>query len=357
MKFNFFKFFLPKKFVGIDVGTSSIKIVEISRWGGGKTLENYGEIEAKSLFKESFQVFDKNTNMLSEQFTARAIKAVLEEAKIKTKSAIFSLPDFSTFFTSFDLPPMKEKEISEAIKFTAPKHIPLPMQETTLDWRIISGVPGNKKSHLKILVAAIPNKVVENYSNTAKMTGLDLYALEAEVFGIIRSSVGENKKTICLLDIGAQSSTISIVENGVLKKSNSSDFSNNQLTHSVAASLNIKDEEAEEKKKKHGLEFGEEKEIKSNLTTLIDPFLVEIKRVMSENSQEIEEVFLTGGAANLPGLKKYMSESLKKKVIIPNSFSNLLSTPVLSETLQEMSPRFSVAVGMAMQGLEEKNHL
>src|SRR3989338_8253914 len=86
-----FKIFFPKKMIGIDVGTSSIKIVEISRWGKGKTLENYGEIKSASLYKEPFRNQEKGSYLLSNYFVSRAIKAVLQEAKIKTKAVIFSI--------------------------------------------------------------------------------------------------------------------------------------------------------------------------------------------------------------------------------------------------------------------------
>jgi len=356
MGLNPFKFLLPKKFIGVDIGTSAIKIVELSRWGKGKTLENYGEVSSRALFEEGFQTFNKTTHLLSERFTARAIQAILQEAKIRTKSAIFSIPDFSTFFTSFELPPMTGKEIPEAVQFTAPQYIPLSIQETTLDWRLIEGNPGDKKSHLRVLVVAIPNEVIESYKRTAKMAGLELYALEAEVFGIIKSSVKDVKKVICLTDIGAQSSTISIVDNGVLKKSYSSEFSSNQLTYTVATSLNVEEEEAEEIKKKYGIISSKEKDLRSALTVLIDPFLTELRKVSSEfyqaEGKKIEVIYLSGGGANLPGLKDYISENLKKKTVIPDAFADVLHPPILTEHLKEMGPRFSIAVGMALQGLE-----
>ena len=91
------KMFFPKKMVGIDIGTASIKIVELSRWGQGKTLENYGEIKSFSLYKEPFRNIEKGSYLLSNYFVSRAVRAVLDEARIKTKAVIFSVPDFSTF--------------------------------------------------------------------------------------------------------------------------------------------------------------------------------------------------------------------------------------------------------------------
>ena len=112
---NPLKMFFPKKMVGIDVGTSSIKVVEISRWGQGKTLENYGEIKSVSLYKEPFRNVEKGGYLLSNYFVSRAVRAVLDEARIRTKAVIFSIPDFSTFCTSFELPPMNAKELPDAV--------------------------------------------------------------------------------------------------------------------------------------------------------------------------------------------------------------------------------------------------
>ncbi len=355
--FNPFGIFSPKKILGIDTGTSSIKIVEISRWGGGKTLDNYGEIKSISLFKESFRTFDKGSHLLSSFFVSRAIRAILEKAKIRTKAVVFSIPDFSTFFTSFELPPMTKDEIPQAVHFAARQHTPLPVTETTLDWRLIQGIPGDKKSNLKILLIAVPNEVVQEYQRVAKMAGLRLYSLEAEVLGVARSIIKKNKNTICLVDIGVQSTTVSIVDKGVLKKSYSFDFSGNQLTYAIASALDIGHTEAEELKCKQGL-ISSKESITKTLYLLIDPLLVEIRKISSEfyqiEGKTVKEIYLSGGTANLPGLQEYFSEVLKKNVEAPNSFTDLLYSPILNETLQKMSPRFSVAVGMALGGLGNK---
>lgn len=356
MTFNLFRLFLPKKILGVDIGTSSIKIVELSRWGGGRTLENYGEIRSATLFKEPFKTSVKGSYLLSADFISRTIRAILDEAKIKTKSAIFSIPDFSSFFVSFDLPPMTEKEIPEAVRLNAPQYIPLPISEITLDWRVISGVPGDKKSNLKILAVAVSRQVVQEYQRIASMAGLELYALEAEALAITRSLAKDDKKLICIIDIGAQSTTINIVDGGVLKKSFSFDFaSGNQLTYAIASSSDRGYTEAEEIKQKQGL-LSREESINETLYLLVDPLLTEIKKISSEfyqvEGKEIEEFYLTGGTANLPGLKDYCAEVLKKKVEIPNCFADFLYPPILTEALAEMGPRFSVAVGVSLQGLK-----
>jgi len=347
--------FIPKKMLGIDIGTSSVRVVELSKWGGGRTLENYGEIKAPSLFKEPLRTLDGGSYLLSSHFISRAIKAILNEARIDTKAAIFSIPDFSTFFVSFDLPPMQEKEIPNAIRFNAPQYIPLPVSETTLDWRLISGRPGDSKSNLKVLVIAIANQLVQEYQRVAQMAGLELYALEAEALAVVRSLIRDNKKVICLIDLGVQSTTVNIVDKGVLKKSFSVNFAGNQLTYAIASALDKEYIEAEEIKCRDGL-LSKEKNVTDTLYLLIDPLLTEVKKICSEffqtEEEEIEEIYLTGGTANLPGLKDYFAEALKKQIETPNCFSDFLYPPILNETLAKISASYSVAVGVAMGGLE-----
>jgi len=352
---NPLKMFFPKKMVGIDIGTSSIKVVELSRWGQGKTLENYGEIKSVSLYKEPFRNVEKGSYLLSNYFVSRAIRAVLDEARIKTKAVIFSIPDFSTFCTSFELPPMSAKEVPEAVYYNAPQYIPLPITETTLDWKIISGTPGENQSGLKIFLVAIPNQTVQDYQKVALEAGLELYAVEAEALGLARGLARGNKNCLCVVDIGVQSTTINIIDRQSLKKSYSFDFAGSQLTYAISSALGLGHVEAEELKNKEGL-ISSKEDISKTLYLLIDPLIVEVKKVLSDfylqEGKDVDAVYLTGGTSALPGLREYFAETLKKRVEIPNCFSDLLYPPILGKTLEKMAPSFSVATGVALGGLE-----
>ncbi|MDI6591447.1 MAG: type IV pilus assembly protein PilM [Patescibacteria group bacterium] len=345
---------IPKNSLGIDIGTSSIKMVELSRWGERRKLENYGELSSQALYEKPFRTFEKSALLLSNQDIARAITAILEEAKIKTREVIFSIPDFSTFFTTFELPPMTEKELPQAVRYEARLHIPLPLSEVTIDWRLIEGRP-SQKTPLKILLVSVPNEVINQYQEIARLANLQFQALEAEVFSLIRSLIGEDKRPICLIDIGAQSTTCSIVEKGILKISHSFDFSGNELTSQIAKSLNIDYKKAEEYKKKYGL-FPSEQNIREILLPLIDFMLNEIDKISGNfyrtERKGIEKIILAGGTALLPGLKEYFFEKFQKEIEIANPFSNIFYPPILEEILREMGPAYAIAVGTALRGLE-----
>ena len=125
MAFNPLARLLGRSYLGIDIGGSSIKIVEISG-KKGKTLENYGQLRSEYFINPGTGKHWKAGTILSDERLIQAIRSVLREAKIKTKNAFFAIPDYSTFFTSFELPPMSKSEIEEAIRYEAPRHIPLP---------------------------------------------------------------------------------------------------------------------------------------------------------------------------------------------------------------------------------------
>jgi len=364
------KILLPKKFLGIDIGTSAIKLVELSCRREKKKLENYGEIKAEAIFEKPFRTFEKSTLFLSDQEIAQAIKGLKEEAKIKTRDSIFSIPDFSSFFTNFELPPMTKEELPQAVVYEARQHVPLPLGEVTLDWEVIGGKVSDQKKEekLKILLVAVPNEVINQYQGIARMSDLQILALEAEVFGLLRSLIpAVEKRTISIVDIGARTTTCSIIDKRVLKVSHSFDFSGDDLTERVAKSLSIDYQTAQNLKEKYGLadiplpltNIGapvSAKSIKEILLPLIDVILMEIEKISRNfyqtEGKEVQKFIIAGGAAIMPGLREYFGDFLKKETEIANPFSNIFYPAILEQTLKKMGPSYAIAVGTALRGFE-----
>ncbi|MCK4454364.1 type IV pilus assembly protein PilM [Candidatus Parcubacteria bacterium] len=357
-----------KNCLGVDIGTTSLKIVELSQSKGTKKLENYGEIPVEGIelyaSKNNFEVRkDSSFFSSSTKQIAKAISILIQEAGFDSKKAVFSIPDFSTFFTSFDLPPMKEKEIPEAVKFQAAKYIPLPLSEIKIDWAIIEGTPGKKKglfskeiqgTKLKILLVTVPNDVIFKYQEIAEIAGLELLFLEAEVFSLVRSLIRNNKGVILLVDVGGRSTTCSVIENEILQSSHSFDVSGNEFTYALSRSLNVDYNEAERLKREIGIRKGtKEEEI---LYPLIGLILREIKKLSSQFSQPkskgVLKIILAGGGALTPHLEEYFSEQLGVKTVTANPFLNIIYPFSLNEILKEMGPSYSIAVGSALKGLE-----
>jgi type IV pilus assembly protein PilM len=350
---------LSKRSLGIDIGTSSIKVVELSSFAGRIKLENYAQVSSKVLYQKPFRTFERNTLLLSTQEISKTLKAIFEEAKIKPKKVYFSIPDYASFFTTFELPPMTQEEISFAVEAEARRHIPVPIPEVTWDWQLIGKKQIGKKYRFKILLVAVPKEVVAQYQTLAATLNLESIFLEAEVFSLARSLVEKKSGIVGIIDIGARTTTCSIIERGVLKISHSFDLSGNEMRDRIAKSLGIDHEKAEELKTRYGLiqtSTLEGKEIKNILAPLVDLILEEVNRTFSHffisEGKEVEKIILAGGEANLPGLLLYSQNYFKKEVEIANPFKKIYFPPILEETLKEMGPSFAIAVGLAQREFE-----
>jgi type IV pilus assembly protein PilM len=347
-----------KNFLGIDIGTTAIKVIELSQKGDRIKLENYGEASAETLYEKPFRTIDKNTLLFSSHEIAKALFAIFEEAKITEKKAIFSIPDFASFFIDFSMPPMTKDELEEAIKYEAKQYIPMPLSEITLDWSIIEGQMGKgrqKGTALKILLLAVPTEIVNQYQEIASLAGLHLQAIEAEAFGLLRALAENEKGAVCILDIGAQSTTVNIADGGILKKSHSFDISGGELTELIAKSLRVDYKVAEDLKREIGLEENVQG-VRRVLLPLVDYIISETEKILGnfyqQENKEISKIILSGGSAQIPGLQKYFGEAFKKEVKMGDPFVNIFYPPVLEETLKKMGSSYAIAVGTALRGLE-----
>lgn len=351
MVFDRFKI-IRKNFLGIDIGVTMIKMVEISHWGGKMELRNYGQVASSSLYQRPYQTFGEEENfLLSSPDVSKVIKAILKEAGIKTKEAAFTIPDFSTFFTAFELPPMSEDEIPEAVNFEARRHIPIPVSDVILDWFLTEGKTGKRGTKLKMLLVAVPREIIERYQAIARASHLELKFLEAEAFSLARALVRDQKELVCLLDIGAQSTTINIVDEGILKLSYSSDVSGNDLTQVLVKSLSVDSRKAEALKQEQGLNSAE---IKDTLLPLVNLIIIEMERIFKDfetQGKVVRRIIMAGGTSLLPGLDQYLSSYFKKEAVLANPFFGFNYPPILEKKLKETGPSFSVAVGAALRGL------
>lgn len=349
---------LPQSSLGIDVGVSCIKLTELSRWGQKTKLKNYGEISVPSFYEEPFRTFEKRSLSLFTSDIAQVIKAIVKEAQIKTRQAVFTIPDFSTFFTNFKIPSMSEKELEEAVRYEARRHVPVPLKEVSLDWSQTGTIVRAGKEEIGILLVAVPRDIIYQYQQVAKESNIQLQYLEAEVFSLIRALSSDQPRTEALIDMGAQSTTINIVQDGDLKMSHSLDVSGNRLTIRIAKELGVDNEKAEALKKKYGIDPGSSsgKRFKKLLHPLINSIIMETQEISRDfyrsQGAEIQKVILAGGSVSLPGLKEFLNSKLKTEIEIANPFSSISSPSILKKTLKNMGPRYAVSVGAALRGIK-----
>jgi len=344
---------VPKSFIGIDIGVSSVKVVELSRWGGRVELKNYGKVLLAPFKERAMKTFGKDSFLLSPSAISKVIRSILKEAQIKTTEAAFTIPDFSTFFTTFELPSMTEAEISDAVNFEARQHIPVPVSDVVLDWYLTGGKIGKKGTKLKILLVAVPKDLINQYEKIATASKVNLRFLEAETFSLARSLTEGKKDTLCIVDIGVQSTTVNMIDEEILKASHSFDTSGNDLTQALSKSFDIDSQEAEVLKREKGLKSRETKDV---LLPLVNLIIIEIEKTLRDfyhmTGKEAQRIIIAGGSGSLPGLVEFISSYFKKETIIANPFSSVFYPPVLEKQLEEMGPSFAVAIGSALRGLQ-----
>jgi type IV pilus assembly protein PilM len=345
-----------KNFLGVDIGISSIKLVELSKQKG-KTLTNYGILGADYYAQGSFQNRERGVLSMEETSIVKAITSIIKEAGIESKEAFFAIPDYVSFFTTFDLPPMTEQEIPEAVKYEAPRRIPLPLSDVTLDWQIIKGMTGGQQHRpLRVLLVTVPNDVIEQYQRVAQKAGLKIVALEAEVFAMVRALIKYQDKSniVCLVDVGKRSTTINIVAQGALKVSYSFDVAGETFTKSLASTFSIEENKAETIKRNYGLSKNED--IQKILEPKARAILEKIKGVFNElyvrDKEKVGKIIFTGGEVNMPGFIEYFSQSLDLPIEQANPFIDISAPPTLQEILRNLGPSLTIATGMASRGFQ-----
>jgi len=252
----------------------------IRKIGSSISLSNYGGIDFDLLGIDTTKLTGKAMTVFSTDEIAQAIRAIITKAKIKTKTCAFSLPDFATFFTNFTLPPMSKKELPEAVLFEARQHIPLPIEKVTVDWQLVGG-GSDMNQKIEVTVAAIPNEIIDRYKEIAVKAKLEMVLLEAEMFGLMQALILPTEtRPICLIDLGAQSTVCSLIENRVLRYAHSFDRGSAYLLEELIKHLPLDEETATQIRQDHGLRFIPymDPEIRQEIKKLLNEFLTPIFR-------------------------------------------------------------------------------
>ncbi|MFH1759080.1 MAG: type IV pilus assembly protein PilM [Patescibacteria group bacterium] len=342
-------------YLGIDIGTTSIKVAEVSGGGGQPHLDNYALFETYGHLERINTALQTSTLKLYDKEIAEYLKLIIKKAGFRSRNAIVSLPAFSAFTTMIEIPQMPERDISETLGFKARQYIPLPISSVTIDWIKVgekTDRAGNKIQ--QIFLVSIPNEEIEKYKHIFKLAGVSLTALEMEGFSLARALAGEEKKPVLIVDIGSRSTTFSVAQEGALKFVSQSDFAGSSLTQSLASGLGVNMRRAEDLKRQKGLaglSYAPEQELSTLLLPILDVIINEVERVRSnyENSyrEKIESVILAGGGAGLLGIERYLKKRINLPVSIANPLNNFSYPSKLEPVAGDLGPLLSVALGLA----------
>ncbi|MCK4592378.1 type IV pilus assembly protein PilM [Candidatus Parcubacteria bacterium] len=369
MIFNFFKK-PPSSFLGIDIGTTGIRIVQLGSQDGNIILENYASIETKDYLEILGNGGNLNNIKMSDSKIAKDLGKIIKKSGIMSKKVAMSIPISSAFSSIMDLPDISEEEITKAVDFEARQYIPIPINEVVFDWNIIGKEIKNENNNMvdnskqikkiKVLLVAIPKETTSKYMNIAEILGLKLIALETESFSLARSLAGKSEGVFTIVDIGNKTTSVTIVENGsVIGSHTVLGAGGEEITKIISHGFSIDFNRAENLKMDVGFSAnrGSEKKISEVMLPIINIIISEIKKINESHSRvgkkNVKKVILAGGTANLPGLIAHFSKELDVPVEIGNPWKNIIYDSALNKALKENSPFFSAAVGLALRGFEK----
>lgn len=349
---NFFQF---KSVLGVDIGTVSIKAVEVSRRGDELVLENYGIITTKGYLQRANEAIQTSSLKLSEKEVARLLGILIREMRPATRNVVVSAPLFAAFVVPVEMPVLSPEETAKSITFQARQYIPLPLKEVSYEWTKIEEFTTPQGGRFqRVLITAVPNEIIRKYRNIFKAVGLKLSSVEVESQAIIRALSNPNDPPIMIVDIGAESTSITIEESGVLKHVGETDYGGASLTQALARSLNISHWRAEELKRRRGLlGFGGEYELSTSLLPFLDVIIQECGRTARAYERmygkKIQNFILIGGGAYLPGIREYMASQLGLHFLPARPFVHFKYPEALEPVLRFSSNELAVAAGLALR--------
>ena len=349
--------------IGVDIGSSAVKIVQLKKKNGKAMLETYGALAFGPYAKAEVG----RSITLPVDTLSLAISDLLREANTTTKSGAIAIPSSASLIFVISLPEsITEDQLPNIIPTEARKYIPVPISEVTLDWwmmpRQAESVEDENEAGAKlpdrkteVLVVAIHNDTLAKYRDILLKTDIHSNFFEMEIFSSIRSTFGHELSPVLLIDFGAQKTKLSIVEFGIIKTFHIINRGAQDLTMSIASSLNISFHDAEQQKRDVGLRIDINKSIADLNEISIDYIISETKSVVlayeKKYNRSVGKIIMTGGGALLKGLHEKVSKTFEAEVVYGNPFGKMDTPAFLSPVLAESGPEFAVAVGLALRQL------
>ncbi len=334
--------------VGIDIGSRTIKVVEIKKEGTVNVLKSAGIVGVKNISIEHLQEESEYVSL------ANTIKKLFSDAKISSKEVSVAVPESQSFTRSLKFPLLTNEEIASAVKWQAEEIVPIPLKETIFQHLILERRETAQPPEVLVLVVAVPRTLVQKYVKLLSMAGLTVTGVETELLSLSRSLAPVNE-TVLLADFGANSTNIAIAKNSKLIFSRTIPTGGDAFTRAVAQSLGITPVQAEEYKRTYGLSPTQlEGKVANAITPIFKIVVEEIKKAIHFYQTDEKEtppnlIILSGGTSGLPDTAPQLTKLLGTEVVIANPFSKISVNPQAAKSLNSYAPLYSVAVGLALR--------
>lgn len=337
--------------VGIDLGSYSIKIVELVKIANNKfKLLGSGSIATPpgGLLTES---------EVEQEAVAQAVKKLIKDTKISNNEVRVALPESQVFTFVIETPALSERELASSIQWEAEQYIPIPIDEVVLDWRIlVQGKKENEKN--QVLLVGAPRRIIEKYQHVLELSGLSPLSLETELISASRalSASVPQLKTLMIINMGAGTTDFSILNEGILLFTRSISTGGIAFTRAIKQDLQLEEGQAEEYKKAYGLE---EDKLEGKVAAALKPLTASIVSEMQKGigffnekhpNGKIDVILLSGGSSLLPGLVPFFAKELGVETQVGNPLALVeVDTKATTNFTLAQSAIYTVATGLAMR--------
>jgi type IV pilus assembly protein PilM len=343
--------------IGLDIGSSSIKVVQLRKEKGAAILETYGEL---SLGPYGGAQVGQATSLSADKI-AETLRDLLREANVTTTDTAISIPFSRSLLTLVELPRAKTPEEQKTIvELEARKYIPVPVTEVQLDWFVVpDAIPEGKELQpkVKVLIVAVHKDELTLLQKVIAGAGLVADIYEIEIFSTIRSVIDEPVKPVMVIDIGASATKIYVVEHGVVAMSHNIPQGSQDVTRTIASASGQSISKAEALKKEYGFGSVDNTYDKKTIEAVFSHIFEETKRALTqfETSAEkpISSIVLTGGGGVTKDLSAYARQFFSVEVKVSDPFAKVQAPEFMRPVLREIGPEFAVAVGLALRKLED----
>lgn len=341
---------MPAALLGLDIGSQTIKAVQLARQKNKVTLISAGYIPTPKTEVDMVGRTD-------EQIVAQSVNQLVRDMKIQNADVSCALPSYKVITQVIEIPQMSEKELESSIQWEAEQYIPLPLSKVKIDYQIIGRNETNGK--MKIILVAAPITLIEKYMRIINLAGLNPLAIETEILSVGRSVVHSlpTLVNILLVSIGATNTEIAIVRDKQIIYTKSYPIGGNTLTRAIAEELGFDLNQAEEYKKTYGLE---EEKLEGKLNKIILPFFNNLFSEMEKTiayfkeeytKEELSTLVISGGTAKLPALMLATTKNIGINSQIHNPFINIEVNQNVLLNLNPDAPIYTTSVGLALKEL------
>ena len=332
--------------IGLDIGTSAVRLVEVSPGGERPNLTTFSSHPLPSdLTALKGEAEKKQLSGL--------VKDLCEQASVKTDKTVVSLPAQHFNVSVMQVPQMDSDDLNGHIFSKMSEQMSMDKDGLQVDWHIVNQSVGN--GEMLVFVVAAPGDVVSSYVDIVKMAGLSLRAVEVNALALARSVIKDGSRPVVVLDFGQQTSEVAVIWQRVPYKSSSINVGESALISAIEQSLNVDNEEASQFLKQYG---ASETKFEGQILKAINSPLNDIVRTITEASEmfasfsmdaQIEKIIVTGGITALPEVPSYIANHTNMPVEIANPWVNLSYPATQHDQLMNQSMQFGVASGLALR--------